>query len=206
MQFLFFFFLTTVSSLFCEEELFQSKEIIPHASKVIELCHMIYQEAPYHYRGDDVEYESYLKSYSQAKDAVTVLSFDQGRAIGLGIGIPMLETRELYKKPLLQAGYPLNDLFYIGEFGLQREYRNKGIEEEMLKKIETFAKQHEYKTLCLWEIEDTSTSIPKDDFWKRMGFVLHPELNFLIYWKDSGNTYETPHLAVYRIKELAKAH
>lgn len=206
-----FTFCSCVSALFAQDinkfkiELFQGKEIAPYTQEVIKLCHMIYRESPYNYNADDAEYESYLKSYSQSTDAVTCLVFDNEKAIGLAIGIPMLETREAYKTPFLEKNYNLKDFFYIGEFGISPEYRNQGIEEKMYKKIEDFAKKQNFKMLCLWEIGSSLNSTQdsfKETFWKKNGFIHHPELNFSIYWIDIGNSNPTRHFATYWMKPL----
>jgi len=189
-------------------ELFQGREIESHIQEVIELCHMTYREAPYYYNGYDEEYESYLKSYSQITDAVTCIVFDNKKAVGLGIGVPMLETRDSYKDSLLKAGYHLKDLFYIGEFGLNSTYHDQGIEEKMYKKIESFAKYHKYTSFCLWEIENSSDpnkSLKSDirtAFWRKVGFIRHPELKFSLFWTNIGNTNPTAHEAIYWIKNL----
>ena len=209
MHYLFLFslvFCSYLTPLFAEEnskiriELFQGKEIEVHAQEVIDLCHMIYREAPYYYNGDDAGCENYWKSYYHSADAVTCLVFDDETAVGLGIGLPALETRDFYIVPFQEKGYDINDFFYIGEFGLNPKYRNREIEEEMQKKIEAFAREHKYSKICLWEIEDRSSHI-ENVFWKKVGFVQHPDLNFSIDWTDIGNTESTPHLAIFWIKE-----
>jgi hypothetical protein len=216
MKFVFLYvlaFSSCLSSLFCEVpniriELFQGKEIESHIQEVVELCHMIYREDPYYYKEDEEEYESYLKSYSQATDALTCLVFHNKKAIGLGIGVPMQETREPYKIPLLQADYNLQVIFYIGEFGLDSAYCNQGIEEKMYERIESFAKEHKYAKLCLWEIDNSSDSNKvlvsdfQNSFWKKVGFIRHSKLNFFLTWTNIGNTRPTSHEAIYWIKNL----
>lgn len=199
-------FCTYLSSLFSGEgtdiriEIFQGKEIESHTNEVVELCHMIYQEAPYYYNGDDAEYEEYLKSYSEAPHAITCLVFDHNKPIGLAIGLPLANTRDPYKVPLLESGYTLKDLFYIGEFGLSPEYLHQGIEEQMYQKIESFSQQQGFTRLCVWEITNAKLNI-EESFWKKVGFTLHPELNFSLSWTNIGDTDSTPHIALYWLKE-----
>jgi GNAT superfamily N-acetyltransferase len=213
-KFLYFFaFICPLTTLFANTikvETFHGKEISSHTQQIINLCNMIYREYPYLYNGDDADYTSYLESLSQLNDAIICLAFDDKKAVGLAIGIPMSETRDVYKPPLIKQGYDLNSVFYLGEFGLKPEYRGQGIEEAMYRKIEDFAKKSgKFNTLCLWEIDNSSNSqqqplgyIPRDDFWKNLNFVRHQDLNFVLFWQNINDNHETPHLAVYSIKKL----
>lgn len=183
-------------------ELFKGNEIQPHIQNVVKLCHKIYESAPYFYKGDDAEYEDYLNSYSQTDNAVTCLVFNGERAIGLGVGLPLSESRDFYKFPLLKAGFEPDNLFYIGEFGLDSSLQDLGIEEMMYLEIENFAKHHNYHEFCIWEIQDPANTAynPIDEFWNELGFVTHPEINFHLSWVDIGKTEPTSHKAIYKIK------
>ena len=77
----------------------------------------IYREYPYLYNGDDKDYEAYLETYANAKDAIICVAFDGSKVIGLAAAMPMSETRKIFQQPLLDHKFDLNSLFYLGEFG-----------------------------------------------------------------------------------------
>ena len=190
-------------------ECFRGDHIRPYTDKIIPFVDRIYRESPYFYNGDDEGYQAYLETYATTTDGMICLAFDEKTIIGIAAGMPMGKTRDIYQKPFLDHGHPLGSFYYLGEFGLRPDYHGKGIEEEMLKKMEAFVvKEGKYKNCCLWEIQGPSPSsakryIPKNDFWTKNGFSRHSELNFLIYWTNIDEKKESPHLAVYWIKEMA---
>lgn len=180
-------------------------EIAPYTKEIVQICHQIYREAPYFYNGDDAGYEAYLEAYSTSKGAIICLVFDHEQVIGLAAGMPMLETREFYQQPFLDNNYDLDSFFYVGEFGLQPEYHGLGIEEMMYQTLVNFAlKDGHAKDICLWGIVPTSPQVkgyvPNEDFWLKIGFKRHPELNFCLNWTNIGATEESSHPAVYWVK------
>ena len=174
-------------------ETFKGNEIAPHIQGIVKLCDRIYREPPYLYNGDDADYTDYIESYSQVNEAIICLAFDGKEAIGLGIGTPMLKTREFYQQTLIEHGYDLSQLFYLGEFGLKPGYHGLGIEETILLEIENFAKKTgAFSAMCIWELDNS-----KHEILKKMGFIRHAELNFQIFWTNIGDELESAHLAVY---------
>lgn len=191
-------------------ETFQGHQITPYIHKIVQLCDKMYREYPYFYNGDNEGYQSYLESYAQSKDAIISLAFEGEKAVGIAAGIPMSKTRNLYQQTLLEHGYNLHTLFYLGEFGLKAEYQGQGIEETLYRNIENYVnKDGHFSAICFWEIDDSLNSrqkqlgyLLKDDFWKRLGFVRRPELNFLIFWTNINETQESAHSAVYWMKNM----
>ena len=188
-------------------EILHGREITPYVKEIVQFINKIYREYPYFYNGNDAGYESYLESYPNLGDVIVCLAFVENEVIGIAAGLPM-PKRDVYQETLLEHGYNLNTLFYLGEFGLKPEYRGQGIELTMYQTIEDFArKSGPFKMICFWEIEGGLNSeqkgyFPGDNFWKQLGFVRHPELNFHIFWTNIGETTESPHKAVYWLKNL----
>lgn len=192
-------------------ETFRGAEINPYIHDVVKLCDMIYRECPYFYNGDDEDYTAYIESYAQSTDAIICLALDGNKAVGVVAGVPMTQTRDLYKQTLSDHAMDLNSCFYIGEVGLKAEYRGKGIENTMYQKIEDYVKQNgSFQIICLWELDrgihhhskEVIGYLPRDDFWLQHGFIRHPELHFNISWVNIHDTVESPHLAVYWLKRL----
>ncbi len=187
-------------------QILKGHEIASHVKEIVQFVNKIYRNPPYFYNGDDAGYKAYLESFPNLGDVIVCLALENKEIIGIGVGLPM-PNRDSYLEPLLQHGYDLNHLFYLGEFGLMPEHQGKGIEATLYQKIEDHASSSGSTTkICFWEIESTtqnpSSYFPSDDFWKQLGFVRHPELNFQIFWTNIGATKESPHKAVYWMKSL----
>lgn len=182
-------------------------EIAPYVKEIIQFVNKIYRNYPYFYNGDDAGYEAYLESFPNLGDVNVCLAFEGEEVLGIAAGLPM-PKRHIYQETLLEHGYDLKELFYLGEFGLKLELHGQGIELTMYQNIENVAnKSGQFKKICFWEIEgplgqNTPSYFPKDDFWKQLGFIRHPELNFQIFWTNIGETKESAHKAVYWVKNL----
>lgn len=188
-------------------QILKGHEIAPHVKEIVQFVNNIYRNPPYFYNGDDAGYEAYLESFPNLGDVIVCLALEDKKVIGIAVGLPM-PKREIYQEPLLKHGYDLNRLFYLGEFGLKPEYQGRGIEATMYQNIEDNAiGSSRYNKICFWEIESTSTQnnpsyFPSNDFWKQLGFIRHPELNFQIFWTNIGDTKDSAHKAVYWMKNL----
>jgi GNAT superfamily N-acetyltransferase len=188
-------------------EVLHGQEIAPCVKEIVQFVNKIYRNYPYLYNGDDAGYEAYLESFPNLDDVTVCLAFAGAEVVGIAVGLPMPE-RDVYQETLLEHGYDLKELFYLGEFGLKPEYQGQGIELTMYQNIEHAAnKKGQFKKICFWEIEGplgqaTPSYFPRDDFWKQLGFIRHPELNFQIFWTNIGDTSESAHKAVYWMKNL----
>ncbi len=188
-------------------EILHGHEIAPHVKEIVQFVNKVYRNYPYFYNGDDAGYEAYLESFPNLGNVVVCLAFEVKEIVGIAVGLPM-PKRNVYQKPLLEHDYDLKELFYLGEFGLKPELQGKGIELTMYQNIENVAnKSGQFKKICFWEIENTlgqkaTSYFPKDNFWKQLNFIWHPELNFQIFWTNIGDTKESAHKAVYWMKNL----
>lgn len=195
---------------FIRVEMLQGIEIAPYIPDIVQLCHQMYREYPYLYDGKDADYEAYLQAYADSNEAVICLVFNGKKAIGLAIGMPMTITRDHYKQPLLDLGYDLNSFFYLGEFVLDPSYRGQGYEVMMYQQVENAVRKKDcYKTICMWEVDDSLNPsqrpleyVPNNSLWEKIGFTQHPELFFIALWTNINESRESPHLAVYWMKQL----
>lgn len=188
-------------------ETFRGSDVKPYIQDVMNLCNIIYKEPPYYYDGNKEEYRSYVESYSNSEETIISLAFIGTVPMGLAIGTPLSKTKGVYLQTLVEHGYEIDHIFYVGEFGLKRSYRNKGIEELLYATIENFVKASgAYDTICLWEVEGQCPQCNQfnfmDHFWKSKGFIRNPDLRFEIFWTNVGDIEESAHTAVYRIKKL----
>jgi GNAT superfamily N-acetyltransferase len=203
-------FLTLTAEDSIRIETFRGKEITPHIDEIVNLWSKIYRDYPYLYDGEDAIYKAHLSGYAKLNDSIICVVFDNKKAVGLAIGIPLTQTREIYQEVFLEKGYELQSIFYLSEFGLQPDYRGKGVEEKMYQKIEDFVLQNgKFKMICFWEINNSLISpqkrsgyVPKEKFWNQLDFTRHKELSFHVHWTNINAKEKTPHLATYWIKIL----
>lgn len=191
-------------------EVYKGYEIAPYSHEMNRLSSLVYAEYPYLYDGTADDYVYYLNLYGQSPNTVICLGFDGDEAVGLATGIPMSENRPHYRAPFEQRGDDLDALFYIGELVLLPQYRREGIGMAMYNEIVKFARDDgRYKTLCFAQIDESTVQAeapegyqPIDPVCIKLGYVRHPELNFIARWKNIGGTENVPHHMIYWTLDL----
>lgn len=193
--------LFTVLSAEIQIETYKGKEIGQKIEPTIQFINQIYRDPPFLYNGNDAEYRAYLMEYAHNDESYLNLIMNNDKIVGVALGIPLSHSRELYKQPFKDV----KGIYYIGEFGLNPSYRNKGYEDQLIKKLESEAKAKGYRTLAIWELEKTPSAnspLLPFAFWEKQGFKRHPEFSFNINWTNLGDTKESNHEATYWLKPL----
>lgn len=158
----------------------------------------VFAEYPYLYDGS-LEYEQgYLRSLAEARNSIMVVAFDGDRVVGVSTGLPLNFEPMDVKGAWVQAGFPIDKIFYFSESVLLKEYRNQGIGEQFFSVREAWAKQQGYLTLvfcCVIRDEDDPRQPadykPLDGFWRNRGFVPKVGFTATIPWKEVGENSET---------------
>lgn len=168
----------------------------------------VFRDFPYLYDGD-IDYEKkYLQTYIDCLDSVIVIAFDGDKVVGASTAIPMkYETDEL-KKPFLEQGYNLDEVFYCSESVLDKNYRGLGIGVRFFEEREAHAKDlGGFKHICFCCVERPvdhprrpAGYVPLDQFWTKRGYVKHPELHTTYIWKDLDDENETPKPMTFWLK------
>jgi len=168
----------------------------------------VFRDFPYLYDGD-IDYEKkYLQTYIDCPDSVIVIAFDGDRVVGASTAIPMkYETDEL-KKPFIEQGYNLDEVFYCSESVLDKNYRGLGIGVRFFEEREAHAKDlGGFKHICFCCVERPvdhprrpADYVPLDRFWTKRGYVKHPELHTTYIWKDLDDENETPKPMTFWLK------
>lgn len=170
----------------------------------------VFSEYPFLYIGD-YDYEMrYLKKFLKMKDAIVVTAFDKDQLIGISTGSPFIYEAETLKKVFIKAHRDPHDYFCFGESVLRKSYRGLGIGKAFFHEREAHVKElGHYKQICFYTI-----TRPKNDpkrppdyhplapFWKRLGYVEHPELVGTISYQQIDEVEESPKDMVFWIKEL----
>lgn len=185
----------------------------------------VFRDFPYLYDGD-IDYEKkYLQTYIDCPESVIVIAFDGAsrscsrqdsgihtihgdKVVGASTAIPMkYETDEL-KKPFLEHGYNLDEVFYCSESVLDKNYRGLGIGVRFFEQREAHAEDlGGFKTICFCCVERPADHprrpadyVPLDQFWNKRGYVKHPELHTSYIWKDLDDVDETPKPMTFWLK------
>ncbi|CAA9889531.1 N-acetyltransferase [Candidatus Methylobacter favarea] len=169
----------------------------------------VFREFPYLYDGDFNYEKKYLQTYIDCSDSVIVLAFDGDKIVGASTAMPMkYETDEL-KKPFIENGYKLNDVFYCSESVLNRQYRGLGIGVRFFEQREAHAEDlggFKHITFCCVERpldhpRRPADYVPLDKFWNKRGYFKHPELRTAYRWKDLDDNEETPKPMIFWLKD-----
>lgn len=187
----------------------QGSEIIPYLLELANLRITVFRDYPYLYMGN-LEYEKkYLTTYSNCQDFVLILVFDQNKIVGASTALPLKNEPEHAQKPFRDAHININDIFYLGESVLLREYRGQKIYPKLFAEREAAAKEQGYKitAFCAVERELNHPRRPKDwkpldSYWERMGYHKHPELKAYYTWKEIDEEIETPKPMMFWLKTL----
>ena len=114
----------------------------------------VFHDFPYLYDGTYEYEEKYLQTYINCPESVIVMAFDGDKVVGASTAIPMkYETDEL-KKPFIEHGYNLDEVFYCSESVLNKDYRGLGIGVRFFEEREAHARElGGFKHICFCCVE-----------------------------------------------------
>ena len=168
----------------------------------------VIRDFPYLYDGDYDYEKKYLQTYIDTPDSVIVLAFDGEIVVGASTAIPMQYETDQLKKPFLEQGYTLDEVFYCSESVLNKDYRGLGLGVQFFEQREAHAKElggFKVITFCCVERpldhpRRPANYVPLDLFWNKRGYVKHPELKTTYSWKDLDEIQETPKPMTFWLK------
>ena len=181
------------------------KQYIPELARLrIEVFH----DFPYLYDGDYDYEKKYLQIYIDTPESVIVLALDGDKVVGASTAIPMKYETDQLKKPFIENGYDLDDVFYCSESVLNKDYRGLGLGVRFFEQREAHAEElGGFKTITFCCVERPldhprrpANYVPLDQFWNKRGYFKHPELATTYSWKDLDETEETPKPMTFWIK------
>jgi len=194
-------------------ERWSGEALVQYIPELARLRIEVFRDFPYLYDGT-VEYEKkYLQTYIDNPESVIVLAFDDNKdgadkVVGASTAIPMkYETDEL-KRPFIENGYNLDDVFYCSESVLNKDYRGLGLGVRFFEQREAHAEDlggFKHITFCCVERpvdhpRRPANYVPLDQFWNKRGYFKHPELKTTYLWKDLDDTEETPKPMTFWLK------
>lgn len=170
----------------------------------------VFRDFPYLYEGTMAYEASYLQRYVDCPECLFVLVFDGEKVVGASTALPMDYEAGEFKKPFIDNGFDVREVFYFGESVLLPAYRGQGIGHRFFDEREAFARsfgRFQLTTFCAVE-RPTDHPLrpadyrPHDVFWSKRGYVKRPELATTFDWQDVDQPAETAHPMVFWTRAL----
>lgn len=183
--------------------------VLPHVDDLGRLRIAVFREYPYLYDGS-LEYErDYLTTYAKSPHALVVLARDGGEAVGATTCLPMADEGPEFQAPFLNAGIPVDEVFYFGESILLPRYRGQGVGKEFFSRREAHARAagpFRFTAFCAVDRPDDHPSRPPgyrplDTFWLSRGYERREDLKSEFTWKETGEETESAKRLTYWMKE-----
>jgi len=180
----------------------------PYLDQLGQLRISVFADYPYLYEGS-LEYEKeYLKVYLREPESLTVGLVQDGKWIGATTAIPLKAETKAIQKPFLEAGIPIDDVFYFGESVLLPNYRGRGFGHLFFDERERFAQEKGYSLTAFCSVirPDDHPLKPagyrsNEAFWTKRGYTQRSDLRCHMSWLDKGETLETEKQLEFWIKE-----
>lgn len=169
----------------------------------------IFREYPYLYQGRREDELDYLRTYVEAPDACAILAYDGKAVVGAATGMPLIHEDARMLEAFAGTPFPLNELYYIGELLFRPDYRNRGLGQKLLARLENHIRSlGSYRGLACATVErpDAHPLRPRDyipitRFLSRTGFVRLPGVRTHFVWRETDGV-KRDHPMQFWIKEL----
>lgn len=161
------------------EQLLIGAAIADAGDEVATLRLEIFREYPYLYQGRREDERKYLGTYAAAPDACVILVYDGDAVIGAIAGMPLIHEDAQMLDAFAVTEFPLNEAYYVGELLFRPAYRNGGLGQKLLARLESHIRSlGRYRTLTSATVERPDDHplrprdyIPMTRFLARTGFA-----------------------------------
>jgi GNAT superfamily N-acetyltransferase len=169
----------------------------------------IFREYPYLYQGRREDELKYLGTYAEAPDACVILAHEGHAVIGAIAGMPLVHEDAHMLDAFSGTAFPLNEAYYVGELLFRLVYRNCGLGQKLLVRLESHIRSlGRYRTLTCATVERPDDHplrpndyIPITRFLARTGFVRIPGVTTHFTWRET-NGGKRDHPMKFWSKEL----
>jgi len=153
----------------------------------------IFTEYPYLYQGRKEDELTYLGTYAEAPDACVILAYDGSAIIGAATGMPLIHEDAQLLDAFAGTAFPLEEIYYVGELLFRPAYRNCGMGQKLLARLESHIRSlGRYRTLTCATVERPADHplrprdyIPITRFLARTGFVRLPGVTTHFTWLET---------------------
>lgn len=159
---------------------FSGAAIKPYVHSIVKLRHEVLRDYPYFEELNPHREMDYLRQICACKEAISVLIFNHTTLVGVAFGYPLaLESQEL-RQPFEKQQLEIGSYYFFGDPTLLKSHRNRGIGHHFFDARESFVLQMpQFKHIAFYTPvtpSHPSDFIPMDDFWRKRGYIHHPEM------------------------------
>lgn len=190
---------------------FTGSGLKPYLHSVAKLRMEVFKDFPY-YEEPDLDREThYLRKIVTHKETIGVLIFDNTTLVGVSLGSPLSIEEPAIQKPFIDRKLPVDAYFFFDDSALLKQYRGRGIGHHFFDARENHvAHFKKYQHICFCVPDCLESKYPKDyiplhDFWRKRGYVHHPEIQCKLLWKDLNQTQPSEHPLNFWIKDFVKS-
>ena len=150
-------------------------------------------EYPYLYQGSREDELSYLGSYAEAPDACAILASVGVTVIGAATGMPLAQEGAQMLDAFAGTTFPLDEIYYVGELLFRPAYRNCGLGQKLLDRLESHIRSlGRYRRLSCATVERPDDHplrphdyIPITRFLARSGFIRLSGVTTHFTWRET---------------------
>jgi hypothetical protein len=190
---------------------FTGSGLKPHIHSIAKLRMEVLKDYPYLKEPNlDLETE-FLRNIAACKESIGVLIFDNTTLVGASLGCPLSIEDALFHRPFKERHLDVASYFFFGDSTLLEQYRGRGIGHHFFDAREAHVahfKQFKHICFCVPDVSLSDPKRPKDyipliDFWRKRGYIHHPEMKSVLSWKNIDETHPTEKQMSFWIKNLS---
>ncbi len=189
---------------------FTGSGLKPYIHSVAKLRMEVFKDYPC-FEEPDLERETqYMRKIASNKESIGVLIFDNTTLVGVALGCPLSVEETALKRPFKDAHKDIDTYFFFGDSALLKQYRGRGIGHHFFDAREAHVihlKKYKHICFCAPDSQEFDPRKPKDfiplfDFWRKRGYIHHPEMKCYPVWKATGEAHPTEKELSFWIKDL----
>ena len=189
---------------------FTGSNLKPYLHSIAKLRMEVYKEYPY-FEEPNLNHETgYLGKIFSCKETIGVLIFDNTTLIGVSLGCPLTIEEAAIQHPFLEKRIDVDSYYFFGDSTLLKNYRSRGIGHHFYDARELHVAQYKkFKRICFCvpDCSELDAGRPNDyvpliDFWRKRGYIHHPEIKCTLSWKKLEETHPSNIPMSFWIKEL----
>lgn len=168
----------------------------------------VFRDFPYLYEGTIAHEKEYLQTYANSERSFLFAVYDGLKMVGATTCIPLTDETAEVQAPFLQAGIPLDTVFYFGESILLPSYRGLGLGHRFFDEREAHVRHFgSYSMTCFCAVDRPIDHVlrpqnyqPLDTFWSKRGYSKRTDLQSDFEWLDIGTEQPSTKKMTYWVK------